>query len=103
MARVGRITQATPPNVSPCIEFDADVAVDDPLTLDRSATTREKFHSRGYGNISDSKTKLVARVKPYFRDDDNPRIFDAYRVFAIAIAAARPHEMLDIKISKQSV
>jgi hypothetical protein len=90
-----------PPNVMP--EFVSDVASANTVRLDGSATAREKFHTRGYGNISEKQSKLVARVKPFFRDDDNPRIYDSYRVFAIAIAAARPHEMLDIKISKQSV
>lgn len=97
------IPVGVPPNVAPEVELGDAGAIAASVSLDSSAQTREKFHSRGYGNISSDKTKLVARVKPYFRDDDNPRIFDAYRVFAIAIAAARPHEMLDIKISKQSV
>ena len=88
-----------PPNVQP--EFELGVV--ERVKLDGSATTREKFHSRAFGNVSDQQAKLVARVKPYFRDDESPRIYDAYRVFGIAIAAARPHEMLDIKISKQSV
>jgi hypothetical protein len=88
-----------PPNVMPEYE-DGGV---DAVYLDGSATAREKFHTRGYGNISEKQGKLVARVKPFFRDDENPRIYDSYRVFGIAIAAARPHEMLDIKISKQSV
>jgi hypothetical protein len=94
---------AVPPNIAPQVTIGQGGMSVRGVELDSSATTREQFHSRAFGNVSDSKTKLVARVKPYFRDDDNPRIFDAYRVFAVAIAAARPHEMLDIKISKQSV
>ncbi len=49
------------------------------------------------------KSKNVARIKPYMRDDDHPRIYDWFRVFAVAINSARPHEMLDIKISRQSM
>lgn len=47
--------------------------------------------------------KLVAKVKPYFRDDEHPRLNDWYRVFGVAIASARPNEMCDIKISRQSM
>ena len=44
-----------------------------------------------------------ARIKPYVCDDENPRIFDGYRVFATALSPARPpHEPVDIKISLQS-
>jgi hypothetical protein len=49
------------------------------------------------------KSKNVARIKPYVRDDDQPRIYDWFRVFGVAINSARPHEMLDIKISRQSM
>jgi hypothetical protein len=50
-----------------------------------------------------NKAKNVARIKPYMRDDEQPRIYDWFRVFAVAINSARPHEMLDIKISRQSM
>jgi hypothetical protein len=104
MAPVGGRNKARPPNVSPELEYaGAGLLEATGLHPERSVLEREAFHSRTFGNESENKTKLVARVKPFFRDDDNPRIYDAYRVFGIAIAAARPHEMLDIKISKQSV
>lgn len=105
MTRVGGRPKAVPPNVDPELELVERERglVATGLHPDGSTVDRERYHSRAFGNASESKTKLVARVKPYFRDDENPRIFDCYRVFAIAIAAARPHEMLDIKISKQSV
>jgi hypothetical protein len=103
MQAVGGRPKAIPPNVSPELELTGGGLVCTHMHPDGSAVEREKFHSRAFGNVSDNKAKLVARVKPFFRDDDNPRIYDAYRVFGIAIAAARPHEMLDIKISKQSV
>lgn len=94
-------TTILPPNVAPEYEFKAGGV--QPHELDHSAQTREAFHTRQFGNASEKKKKLVARVKPFYRDDENPRIFDGYRVFAIAISAARPHELLDIKIQKQSV
>jgi len=49
------------------------------------------------------KAKNVARIKPYMLDDEQPRIYDWMRVFAVAISSARPNEMVDIKISKQSL
>ena len=45
----------------------------------------------------------MAKIKPYFRDDENPRLMDWYRVFGVAIASARPNEMCDIKIARQSM
>jgi len=50
-----------------------------------------------------NKAKNVARIKPYMQDDEQPRFYDWVRVFAIAISSARPNEMVDIKISKQSL
>jgi hypothetical protein len=49
------------------------------------------------------KAKNVARIKPYMPDDAQPRLYDWIRVFAVAISSARPNEMVDIKISKQSL
>jgi len=49
------------------------------------------------------KSKNVARIKPYIRDDEQPRIYDWFRVFGVAINSARPNEMLDIKINRQSM
>jgi hypothetical protein len=50
-----------------------------------------------------NKAKNVARIKPYMPDDEQPRLYDWVRVFAIAISSARPNEMVDIKISRQSM
>ena len=95
------LPQMLPPNVAP--DYDPEIERVRPMVPDPGSSQRESFYSRGFGNVSEKQAKLVARVKPYVRDDDDPRIFDAYRVFGVAIAAARPHEMLDIKISRQSV
>lgn len=54
-------------------------------------------------NRAGDKSKHVARIKPYIRDDEQPRIYDWHRVFATAISSARPHELVDIKISRQSM
>jgi hypothetical protein len=36
-------------------------------------------------------------------DDEQPRLYDWQRVFGIAISSARPNEMVDIKICRQSM
>lgn len=66
------------------------------------ARTRQTYYNLQY-SAKPGNTKLVALIKPYFRDDVNPRLYDWLRVFAVALSSARPHEQLDIKISKQSV
>jgi hypothetical protein len=68
---------------------------------DKDSGLRQAYHELSYGQKPD-KHKLVAKVKPYFRDDDNPRLYDWVRVFGVAISSARPNDMVDIKISRQS-
>ena len=89
-----------PPNVEPTYDPDRGIAL--ALKADRSTGEREAFYDRGFGMPAGSPPKMVPRIKPYVRDDDNPRIFDGYRVFATALSPARPHEPVDIKISRQS-
>lgn len=71
--------------------------------LDKRETSREDYHKLQFGQQGSKKDKVVARIKPYFRDDEHPRLYDGYRVFAVAISSARPHEMVDIKIARQSL
>lgn len=66
------------------------------------AQIRQAHYDLSYGQRRD-RQKIVAKIKPYFRDDENPRLMDWYRVFGVAIASARPNEMCDIKISRQSM
>lgn len=66
------------------------------------AQVRQAHYDLSYGQRRD-RQKIVAKIKPYFRDDEHPRLMDWYRVFGIAIASARPNEMCDIKISRQSM
>ena len=66
------------------------------------AQVRQAHHNLGYGQRKD-RQKIVAKIKPYFRDEEHPRLMDWYRVFGVAIASARPNEMCDIKISRQSM
>lgn len=100
---IGRWTRAAdgtlrPPNVDP--KYTPDHI--DEVQLSADASDREAYHSRQFGQPA-GKLKMVARIKPYFRDDENPRLYDYHRVFAVAISCARPHEMVDIKIARQSL
>lgn len=80
----------------------AGQAIDPSWTRPRDAQIRQAHFDLGYGQRAD-KIKVVAKVKPYFRDDKNPRVMDWFRVFGVAIASARPNEMCDIKIGRQSL
>lgn len=69
---------------------------------------RRLYNDLQYGAMQNSKmpndkSKHVARIKPYLRDDAQPRLYDWQRVFAVAISSARKDEMVDIKISRQSM
>ena len=68
---------------------------------------RRIYNDYQYGatesRLPSDKSKSVARIKPYFRDEKQPRVYDWMRVFAIAISSARPNEMVDIKICRQSM
>jgi len=70
--------------------------------LPSDARIRQANYDLQYGQKSE-KQKIVARIKPYFRDDLDPRMYDWIRVFGVAISSARPSEMCDIKISRQSM
>lgn len=76
--------------------------VDDKLVLEKDGASREVYHNQIYGQQK-NHDKVVAKIKPYWKDEDTPRMYDQVRVFAIAISCARPHEMVDIKISRQSL
>jgi hypothetical protein len=69
---------------------------------------RRHYNDYQYGVDKDAKRPAdkshhVARIKPYIRDDEQPRIYDWMRVFAVAISSARRNEMVDIKIGRQSM
>ena len=70
--------------------------------VEKDAQIRQAHYNLSYGQRAD-KTKMVAKIKPYFRDDEHPRLMDWYRIFGVAIASARPNEMCDIKIARQSM
>ena len=69
---------------------------------------RREFNDRQFGTQAHSlmpsdKAKNVARIKTYVKDENCPRIYDQMRVFAKAINCARPYELLDIMICRQSM
>ena len=70
--------------------------------LDTGAAGRREFQVRQYGNKKGTE-KMVARIKPYVQDEDDPRIYDWMRVIGIAISSARPYDQLDIKLQRQSM
>ncbi len=75
-----------------------------PTTADR----RRDFHDRQYGMKPQSltpsdKSKSVARIKAYVKDEQCPRLYDTLRIFGRAIGTARPGELLDIQINRQSM
>lgn len=71
---------------------------------DRFSKERRLYHSREFGQPSGpNNAKTVPLIKPYKRDEVNPRIYDWYRVFAVALCSARPNEAVDIRISRQAI
>lgn len=98
----------TPCNVNPSTATELDASgtkrAGGPDAWDRrpEAQVRQEYFELSYGQRKGVQ-KLVAKIKPYFPDEDNPRINDWYRVFGYAIASARPNEMCDICISRQSL
>jgi hypothetical protein len=74
-----------------------------PLPHDPRRIYNDYQYGVGVGKSPADKSKHVARIKPYVRDDDQPRLYDWVRVFGVALSSARKNEMVDIKISRQSM
>ena len=83
-----------------CLQVDP--AGIDPFKQDKETVLRKQFYDQQYGQKKGTE-KVVALIKPYKRDDDEPRIYDWYRVFAVALCSARPRERVDIRISRQAL
>lgn len=86
----------------------AQAALAAPGAADPHQDARRRHNDYQYGMDRDRKAPAdkshhVARIKPYLRDDEQPRVYDWTRVFAVAISSARPNEMVDIKIGRQSM
>jgi hypothetical protein len=79
-----------------------------PPAVDPHQRARRHYNDYQYSVDTDKKgpadkARHVARIKPYIRDDAQPRVYDWMRVFTFAISSARPNEMVDIKIGRQSM
>jgi hypothetical protein len=90
------------------LDPEVDVGIAGPQAAAQPNNVRRQYNDLQYGAVNNSKSpgdksKHVARIKPYLRDDSQPRIYDWQRVFGIAISSARPNEMVDIKICRQSM
>ena len=102
----------TPGNVDPSVvqgvvqgsskRNAAGQAIEPSWKTPKDAQIRQAHYDLGYGQRAD-KMKVVAKIKPFFRDDKDVRLMDWFRVFGVAIASARPNEMCDIKIGRQSL
>jgi hypothetical protein len=83
------------------ISQDAGGSVD--WSLDKDSQQRRQFFEQQYGERRPNEKKIVPLIKPYKRDDNEPRIYDWYRVFAVALCSARPREKVDIRIARQAL
>ena len=85
--------------------LNADPGLDgDKFDEDSFSVGRKRYHDREFGQPSGpNNAKTVPLIKPYKRDEDHPRIYDWYRVFAVALCSARPNEAVDIRISRQAI
>ena len=72
------------------------------VMVEKDTQLRKDFYDRQYGQKRGVE-KVVPLIKPFKRDDDEPRIYDWYRVFAVALCSARPRERVDIRIARQAL
>jgi hypothetical protein len=71
----------------------------------KTNSNKRKYMDRQYNSDPDPKNNKASvniRVKPFVRDDDNPRMLDRDRVLGRAIGCAGPNDLVDIKIGRQS-
>jgi hypothetical protein len=73
-----------------------------PHRTDLATRQRKSFEERQYGQRKGAE-KMVPLIKPFKKDDEHPRLYDWYRVFADAISSAGPREKVDIRISRQAL
>ena len=77
----------------------------------RQEEKRRKFNDRGNGNYSASVhydgdvqgKSRIAYPKPFRHQDEQERVADRLRIFGRALTSARPYEMVDIMICRQSM
>jgi hypothetical protein len=87
----------------PVLQQDpARITLNAAWSLDPETVKRKNFFDQQYGDRK-GRQKHVPLIKPYKRDDEEPRIYDWYRVFAVALCSARPRERVDIRIARQAL
>jgi hypothetical protein len=76
----------------------------------RQEEKRRKFFDRGNGNFSSpmydgnvTGKQQVAFPKPFRYQDNEERVADRMRVFGRALTSARPFEMVDVMVYRQSL
>jgi hypothetical protein len=76
----------------------------------RQEEKRRKFYDRGNGNFAPpmydgnvTGKQQIAYPKPFRYQDDDERIADRLRVFGRALSSARPFEMMDVMVCRQSM
>jgi hypothetical protein len=72
------------------------------MVEEKETALRRMYYERQYGQKRGTE-KVVPLIKPYKRDDEAPRLYDWYRVFAVALSTARPREHVDIRIARQAL
>ena len=85
-------------NIDPAVAHDKK----EEWSLSKTEESRKERSELTYGSRP-NEPKIVAKIKPYRKDYDNPRMYDQLRVFAVAMSAGRPYDNVDIKISRQSL
>jgi len=90
-------------NADPEVDYQLAGPVAPALPHDPRRIYNDYQYGVGVGKSPADKCKHVARIKPYIRDDDQPRLYDWVRVFGVALSSARKNEMVDIKIGRQSM
>ena len=83
-------------------DLQRDPAGGEEWAWDQETGLRKRFFDQQYGQKKGVE-KVVPLIKPYKRDDYDPRIYDWYRVFAVALCSARPREGVDIRICRQAL
>jgi hypothetical protein len=98
---LAKIPGGIPPNN---LQMDPALSEGQGHSFSQGADVRQRkaFEERQYGQRQGSE-KIVPLIKPFKRDDEQPRLYDWYRVFADAISSAGPREKVDIRISRQAL
>ena len=96
------VTSLPPGTLKNNLQVDPGTHDGNQIKTETNIRKRKEFEERQHGQPRGTD-KVVPLIKPFKRDDDNPRLYDWYRVFAEAISSAGPREKVDIRISRQAI